>query len=163
MDVTGARTEVELLLELPPERVWERITDVAAIGRWSPECTGAAWLDRAGPQPRPGDRFSGRNRFPSGLETSVVCVVTEATRPRTFAYAVLDATGGTSSTWRFELAPGPAGTVVRQSFTHGPGDSGMRSDAEAGADPADRLGRIRANMAATLTALGREPEPSVVA
>lgn len=62
--VTGARAELSLLVDLPKERLWELVTDVARYGEWSPECEYAGWLDAAaGRSPRVGDRFAGRNRF----------------------------------------------------------------------------------------------------
>lgn len=166
-EVTGVRAEVELVLDVPPERLWDLVTDVGRIGRWSPECEHAAWLDGAA-GPRPGHRFAGRNRFPGGLVTEVVCVVTEAERPRTFGWVVLDPDGdpGTPSTaWRYELRPGdrPYRTVVRHTVVHGPGYSGLRDAVESDPDPAgrirrrdERLAELRANMAATLVAMARE-------
>ena len=53
-------------------------------------------------------RFTGRNRARNGFEWAVTCAVTEAERPRTFAWTVLadpQEPGVVSSYWRCELQP----------------------------------------------------------
>src|SRR5262249_58109827 len=76
-------------------------------------------------RPQPGARFTGRNRFPNGFEYEVTCVVTEADRPRAFAWVVLDDSGDParpSSSWRYRIDPLPrGGSRVRQRLSHGPG------------------------------------------
>jgi hypothetical protein len=89
----------------------------------------AAWLGEPG-RPQPGARFAGHNRFPNGFEYAVTCVVTEADRPRAFAWVVLDDGGDParpSSSWRYRIDPLPGGSRVRQRFTHGPGASYLRA------------------------------------
>lgn len=157
--VTGARVEVELTFPVAPERLWDVITDVSRIGEFSPECKAAGWLDAAAPGPRAGARFQARNEFPGGHSVPVSCLVTEAERPHTYAWVVLDPQDdpkAPSSAWRYELLPGaePGTTLARHCFTHGSGDSGARKAAQG--DPAalrERLDVLRANMTATLTAM----------
>lgn len=151
--VTGAGVEVELGADQPPERIWDLVTDVTRIGEWSPECVGARWLTAVGDRPAAGDRFEGRNEFGGG-STTVECVVTEALRPRAFAFVVLDGDGQAGSIWRYQLRPAGAGTVITHTFTHGPGLTGMREGARR--DPAAaerRLETLRRNMTATLQAM----------
>ena len=164
-EVTGSRVEVELTVDVPPGPLWELVTDVTRIGRWSPECEHAAWLGGVTGAPRPGDRFAGRNRFRGGLVSEVVCVVTEAERPRTFGWVVLDPAedpAAPSTTWRYELRPGaaPGTTVVRHAMVHGPGYSGLRAAVAGAADAAARrdarLTELRTNMTTTLLAMARE-------
>jgi len=160
-DVTGLVADAEEVVAAPPELVWDLVADVTQVGRWSPECIGAAWLTEPG-QPRPGARFTGRNRFPNGFEYDVTCMVTEADRPRTFAWVVLDDDiddpARPSSLWRYRIDPLPGGTLVRQRFTHGPGSSFLRVYAAKAPDRAPkmiatRLDALRANMSATLRAM----------
>ena len=122
------------------------------IGEWSPEATGGSWQQDA-PGPTPGARFVGHSRFPNGFESTVTCVVTEAERPGVFAWSVLDDAGLAGSMWRYDLRDGgePGSTVVRHSFTHGPGHTDAREAADA--DPralSDRLVAICRNMKARL-------------
>jgi uncharacterized protein YndB with AHSA1/START domain len=160
-EVTGLTAAAEEVVAVRPELVWDMLADVTRVGRWSPECIRAAWLgEPAGP--RPGARFTGHNRFPNGFEYKVTCVVTEADRPCTFAWVVLDDSDNParpSSLWRYQIHPLPGGgSRVQQSFTHGPGDSYLRAVAtEAPGRAAEiiaaRLDGLRANMSSTLRAM----------
>ena len=160
-EVTGLTAAAEVVVAARPELVCDLVADVTRVGGWSPECIRAAWLGEPG-RPQPGARFTGRNRFPDGLEYEVTCVVTEADRPRAFAWVVLDDSGDParpSSSWRYEIDPLPGGgSRVRQRFTHGPGASFLRAAAakapdRAAAIVAARLEGLRANMSATLRAM----------
>ncbi|HEX3515409.1 MAG TPA: SRPBCC family protein [Trebonia sp.] len=109
--VTGLTATAEEVVAAPPDVVWDLVADVTRIGRWSPECVGAAWLTEPG-GPRPGARFTGHNRLPNGFEYDVVCVVTEGERPFTFAWMVLDDSGNParpSSSWQYRIDPLPDG------------------------------------------------------
>jgi uncharacterized protein YndB with AHSA1/START domain len=156
-EVTGLTAAAEEVVAARPELVW-----------WSPECTRAAWLGEPG-RPQPGARFTGHNRSPNGFEYEVTCVVTEADRPRAFAWAVLDDSGDParpSSSWRYRIDPLPGGgSRVRQRFTHGPGASYLRAAAARMPDRAAeiiaaRRDGLRANMSATLRAMKAAAESS---
>ncbi|MFF3596919.1 SRPBCC family protein [Kitasatospora indigofera] len=159
--VTGATTAVTVTVGLPPERFWDLAVDVTRIGEWSPECVRAGWTSRAGAVPRAGDRFQARNRYPDGFVATVECVVTEAVRPAVFAWVVLDDAKDPArpgSLWRYDLRAAGGGTLVTQTFTHGPGLTGLREGAENGPGPevvAGRLAQLRRNMTVTLRAMAR--------
>ena len=91
-EVTGLTAVAEEVVAARQELVWDLVADVTRVGGWSPECIRAAWLGEPG-RPQPGARFTGHNRFPNGFEYEVTCVVTEADRPRAFAWVVLDDNG----------------------------------------------------------------------
>jgi len=167
-EVTGLTATAEEVVTARPELVWDLIADVTRIGEWSPECIRAAWLGAPG-QPRPGARFTGHNRLASGFEYEVTCVVTEADRPRSFAWVVLDDSEDPtrpSSSWRYQIEPLSEGTSrVRQRFTHGPGFSFLReatakAPARATQIIAARLNGLRSNMIATLRAMRTIAESS---
>jgi len=159
-EVTGLTVAAEEVVTARPELVWDLVADVTRVGEWSPECIGAAWLADPG-RPESGARFTGHNGFPNGFEYEVTCVVTEAERPRAFAWVVLDDSGDParpSSSWRYQIDPLPGGTRVRQRFTHGPGASYLRAAAAKAPDQAAeiiaaRRDGLRANMGATLRAM----------
>lgn len=162
--VTGITTEVEVLVaDLAPEQVWDLVTDVARIGEWSPECSGAAWLERSDGVPRAGDRFQGRNDFGGGFTTVVECVVTRSHRPLVFEWVVLDPDGDADqpgSIWRYDLRPAGAGTRVKHTFVHGPGLTGLREGTvfaphRATRIIADRLTTLHQNMTQTVHAMTR--------
>jgi uncharacterized protein YndB with AHSA1/START domain len=167
-EVTGLTAAAEEVVAARAERVWDLVADVTRVGGWSPECIRAAWLGEPG-RPQPGARFTGHNRFPNGFEYEVTCVVTEADRPRVFAWMVLDDSGDParpSSSWRYRIDPLPGGcSRVRQRFTHGPGASYLRAAAAKAPDQAAeiiaaRRDGLRANMCATLRAMKATAESS---
>ena len=167
-EVTGLTVAAEEVVAARPELVWDLVADITLVGRWSPECIRAAWLGEPG-QPRSGARFTGHNRFPNGFEYEATCVVTEADRPRAFAWMVLDDSGDParpSSSWRYRIDPLPGGgSRVRQRFTHGPGASYLRAAAaeaphRAAEIIAARRQGLRANMSATLRAMKAAAESS---
>jgi hypothetical protein len=98
----------------------------------------------------------------------VTCVVTEADRPRGFAWVVLDDSDDParpSSLWRYRIDPLPGGSRVRQRFTHGPGASYLRAIAAKAPDRAAeiiaaRRDGLRAGMSATLRAMKAAAESS---
>ena len=169
IDVTGMRVDAAITVAAPRELIWAMLADVGSVGRWSPECVHAAWEPPA-VAAVPGAGFSARNRAPGGFEWTVRCVITEADRPAALGWIVLDDdageddTGHTSSTWRYELGPADAdATLVRNSFVHGPGDSGLRwmmrrHPHRAAAIVAGRRSQLHGNMLATLAAMKAEAE-----
>src|SRR5580704_17541204 len=167
-EVTGLTVAAEEVVIARPELVWNLVADVTRVGEWSPECIRASWLADPG-RPQPGARFTGRNRIANGFEYEVTCVVTEAERPRAFAWVVLDDSGDParpSSSWRYRIDPLPGGgSRVRQRFTHGPGASYLRAAAAQAPDQAAeilaaRRDGLRANMTATLRAMKAAAESS---
>ncbi len=159
---TGARVDVEVIVGKDPAAVWDLVTDVTRIGEWSPECVGASWLD--GGTARPGARFEGQNRAPGGFEWTTSCVVTEAVRPSAFEWVVLDSAADPKrpgSTWRYELVAGePGQTIVRHSFVHGPGETGVTMALQDNPDQAaallqGRLDKLREHMTVTIEGMAR--------
>jgi uncharacterized protein YndB with AHSA1/START domain len=153
--VTGATTGVEVLMRMPVDAVWAGITAVERYGEWSPECYYGAWLDEV---LAPGARFEARNRFPDGLETYVTCVVTAAEEQRRFGWDVYGGQDVPFAHWEYALEDRGSETLVRQSFSHGPGNSGLRAGVERNPDRAaevirNRLDELAANMKSTLAAM----------
>ena len=149
--VTGATTGVEVLIKLPIHEVWSGITAIERYGEWSPECIHGAWLEQ-------GTRFEARNRFRDGLETYVTCTVTAFEEPKRFGWDVYGDEAVPFAHWEYELEDRGTETLVRQSFTHGPGLSGLRMGVEQHADRAaeviqGRLDQLAANMRTTLAAM----------
>jgi uncharacterized protein YndB with AHSA1/START domain len=163
-EVTGLRIDAEIMVAAPRGVVWDLLANIVNMGNWSPECVRTAWLDDSH-DARPGARFSGLNRVAGGFEWSVICVITQADRPRLLEWVVLDDEDRTqtvdhpSSCWRYELDAAPEGmTLVRHNFIHGPGDSGlrwmMRRHPERSAEIIeDRRQTLQANMRHALAAM----------
>ncbi|TCC52272.1 SRPBCC family protein [Kribbella capetownensis] len=154
--VTGASTEVQVVLRVPVEQVWAGITAVDRYGEWSPECYYGAWLDDD--RLAAGARFEARNRFADGFETYVTCVVTVADELTRFGWDVYGDEDEPLAHWEYDLRPQGSQTLVHQTFTHGPGDSGLRAGVRN--DPTQaahviqgRLDQLAGNMRKTLTAM----------
>lgn len=95
-----------------PDRVWQCLSDVTALARWSPEGTTARWLDDAS-GPVVGAQFKGSNKR-GWSRWSTTCTVTESEPGRVFAFAV----GAKPDTvWRYEISPSEGGCEVTESYT----------------------------------------------
>ena len=100
----------------PPEPIWELVSDVTKIGRYSPETFEAEWLDGA-TGPFVGARFRGHvKRNGKGPTYWTKCTVLASEPGREFAFGVGPG-DKPLSVWRYELAPNGDGTDVTESFT----------------------------------------------
>lgn len=98
----------------PPERVWELVSDLPAMGAYSPENTGGRWVGGAtGPDVGAsfrGNNASGRRRW-STRSTVVRC------EPgRAFAFEV-SALGMGVARWAYELEPTAEGCRLTETWT----------------------------------------------
>lgn len=97
----------------PPEEIWVLLSDVANMGRFSPETDRAEWLDGA-TGPEVGARFRGHNQR-GFLKYWTKCTVVAAEPGREFAFVV-----GTAekpmTRWTFRLEPSGVGTDVTESW-----------------------------------------------
>ncbi|WP_306362083.1 SRPBCC family protein [Nocardia sp. CC227C] len=110
------RDSVTVQMAAPPERIWEVISDVTEVGRFSPETYGAEWLGGA-TGPAVGVKFRGRvNRNGWGLKYSTVCRIIDCEPGREFAFSVLGPGNMAINTWRYHLEPVDGGTAVTESF-----------------------------------------------
>jgi uncharacterized protein YndB with AHSA1/START domain len=108
--------ETSVVIEAPPEVVYDLISDVARMGDWSPECVGADYDDGAAPG-TVGARFTGRNKV-GDYEWTAPCEIRRAERPRVFEFAAA-ANTPTATVWTFEIEPAGQGTRVTERF-HAP-------------------------------------------
>ena len=100
--------EVSLHISAPPERIYEIVTDVAGMGRLSPECTGGRWLgDAVGPAV--GARFKGTNKR-GFARWSTTNEVVEADPGRAFSFKTLQS----GYQWTYRLEPDGGGTLVTE-------------------------------------------------
>ncbi len=115
--------EEEIVINASPAVVWALVTDLNAVGQWSPEYSGGEWIDGAS-GPAVGARFKGHNKREE-REWESESVVTECDSERAFAWAVGRDPGNSGASWRFDLTPEGSGTRVRQQVIIGPGPSGL--------------------------------------
>ncbi|MGH9016690.1 MAG: SRPBCC family protein [Acidimicrobiales bacterium] len=106
-----------VVIEAPPERIYQLVADLPRMGEWSPECRRVEWLDGS-TGPAEGATFIGHNQGgPGGLmKWSRRGRVLTADPGREFAFATEE--GGRESTqWRYRLEPLEVGTRVTESYT----------------------------------------------
>jgi uncharacterized protein YndB with AHSA1/START domain len=106
---------VTVYMAAPPEKIWDLVSDVTKIGRYSPETFEGEWLDGA-TGPAVGARFRGhvkRNGVGPIYWTSAS--VTACESGRVFEFGV-GKPGKALNTWRYELTPNGDGTDVTESF-----------------------------------------------
>jgi uncharacterized protein YndB with AHSA1/START domain len=98
-----------------PAKVWDLVSDVTKIGRYSPETFEAEWIEGA-TGPAVGAKFRGHvKRNGRGPIYWTTCTVTACEPGREFAFGV--GTGGKPlNTWRYALEPAGDGTDVTESF-----------------------------------------------
>ncbi len=152
----GARVEESIEIAAPPEAVYDLVADIARMGEWSPEATGALG---ASSRLAAGDRFIGSNRR-GPVRWWTVCTVRRAERPALLEFDV-DAGPVALSRWTYCLAPGPdGGTVVTEVWLD-------RRDGVIGLPirlagslliPGDRAAHNRTTMRATLAGLKKTAE-----
>lgn len=148
--------EAEISIQASPGTVWALVTNLNAVGQWSPEYQGGEWIDDA-TGPAVGARFKGRNKR-EDREWESLSVVTECEVERTFAWAVGREPSNAGASWRFDLTPVGSGTHVRQQVILGPGPSGLTAVIHQRPDLEERMVANRCaehsrNMQATLQGL----------
>lgn len=144
---------VSLDIPAPPQRVWELVTDISVMPRFSTELRSTEWAEGFSGAEL-GAQFLGTNRNEAIGEWTVRCHINEFEPRRTFGWAVHDV-DDPAATWRFELTPIPEGTRLRYTARIGPGRSGVtwlisREPDRAEEIIANRLEVFRSGMTATL-------------
>jgi uncharacterized protein YndB with AHSA1/START domain len=113
MPGTGA---VTVHISASPEKVWELVSDVTKIGRYSPETFEGEWLDGA-TGPAVGAKFRGHvKRNGKGPIYWTTCTVIASTPGREFAFGVGSSAEKALNVWRYTLEPSGDGTDVTESF-----------------------------------------------
>lgn len=106
---------VTIHMEAQPKEVWDLVSDVTRIGRYSPETFEAEWLDGAG-GPAVGARFRGHvKRNGIGPVYWTTCTVRECEPGRTFTFGVGPG-DKPLSVWGYEMEPAGGGTDVTETF-----------------------------------------------
>ena len=107
---------VTVYMNAPPAQVWDLVSDVTKIGRYSPETFEAEWLDGA-TGPAVGARFRGHvKRNGIGPVYWTTCTVQRVrARAREFAFGV-GSPDKPLNIWRYRMQPSGEGTDVTESF-----------------------------------------------
>lgn len=97
-----------LTIDASPERVYEIVSDIAQMGRLSPECTGGRWIGKPG-RAEAGARFLGFNKR-GWFRWATVNQVVAAEPGREFTFD----TKQSGTRWRFRIEPEPGGCRVTE-------------------------------------------------
>jgi len=107
---------VTVHMAAPPERVWQLLSDVTRIGRYSPETFDAEWIEGS-TGPEVGARFRGHvKRNGKGPTYWTKCTVVASTPGKEFAFGV-GKPGKALNVWRYQLEAVGDGTDVTESFS----------------------------------------------
>lgn len=136
----------------PAQRVWELVSDIGLLPRFSEELQSVEWVD--GDSPATGARFAGTNVHPLMGEWTTQSYVTRYEPPRVFAWAVGDPETP-AATWQFDVFDDDGGTTVRYTACIGEGRSGVSMMLAREPDRRDeilasRLNQFERGMVATL-------------
>lgn len=101
-----------VLVAAAPEQVYESVSDVGSMGRWSPEATGAEWRT-SGPVER-GSRFRGTNRR-GRISWATQCHVVAADPGREFTFDV-HVLAKPVARWSYTLRSESGGTEVTETW-----------------------------------------------
>ena len=100
--------ETSIEIDAPPAQVYELVSDVTNMGRWSPECHRCEWMGSAS-RPAVGSKFKGHNKR-GVMRWSTTSTVVEANEPAHFAWQVDQS--GMRWGYRFEPLDGGSRTKV---------------------------------------------------
>jgi len=149
---------VSIDIDASPEAVYTLISDLPAMGRWSPECYRCDWQGGA-TAAAPGVRFVGRNRIGTRRwSTQGTVVVADPGRELTFDIQYL---GLPVSRWTYRIAPRTGGGVTLTESTEDRRGAVVRTLGSLfllGTPGAKRTERNQATMAETVKRLKEEAE-----
>lgn len=152
MTVEGLYHEESIEMAASPTAAYELVSDVGRMADWSPEVTGAQWLD--GGSGNVGDTFQGHNKI-GDREWSVVCTVVAANPGEEFSFT----TGPPDEPyvqWTYRIAASDGGSQVTEIWNvHKlPPTLESRTPEQLG----ERTAAVQSAMQATLSAMKADAE-----
>lgn len=144
---------VDRVIDAPAETLYDLVSDVTKMGDYSPENTGAVWLEGA-TGPAVGARFKGTNRLGS-LTWATKPTITAADRGRLFAFEV---PGRAGTTWTYRFDPVPGGVRVTESVRQARSTPLPIRLLQRRAGVTDRAQHLRTAMTTTLERLATAAE-----
>jgi uncharacterized protein YndB with AHSA1/START domain len=110
---------VTVHIEAPPQPIWDLLSDVTKIGRYSPETFEAEWLDGA-KGPAAGAKFRGHvKRNGIGPVYWTTAIVRDCVPGSSFAFGI-GSSDKPLSVWGYTLEPDGSGTLVTEYFDLSP-------------------------------------------
>jgi uncharacterized protein YndB with AHSA1/START domain len=110
---------VTVHMNAPADKIWELVSDVTKIGRYSPETFEAEWLEGA-TGPAVGAKFRGHvKRNGKGPIYWTTCTVLASEPGKVFTFGV-GPSDKPLNVWSYTMQPSGDGTDVTESFTLSP-------------------------------------------
>jgi hypothetical protein len=144
---TPLSISVSRVVPAPPTTVYDLISDITEMNRYSPETVAAGWLDGGGP--RVGARFKGTNVI-GKLRWSTKPTITAADPGVRFAFQV---PGRSGPLWTYLFEPVDGGTLVTESMSQPVPSPALIRFLQRRAGAADRATHLRQGMIVTLDRL----------
>ncbi len=104
----------EVLIQAPPQKVYELVSNLERMGEWSPECYRCEWLGEA-EGPAVGVRFRGWNRH-GRMKWDTTCRIITAEPNRELAWEVMESSGRAATRWRYRFESSDGGCKLVESF-----------------------------------------------
>lgn len=145
---------VTTVIDAHPATIYDLISDITQIHRFSPETVAACWLDGAS-GPRVGARFRGTNAI-GRLRWSTKPTVSAAEPGVRFAFTV---PGRSGPEWTYQLAEVPGGTRVTESMCQQAPSPALIRCLQRRAGVTDRAEHLRQGMITTLDRLAAAAAP----
>lgn len=142
------RITVSRVVPAPPVTVYELISDITTMNRYSPETVATCWLGGAG-SALVGARFKGTNAI-GKMRWSTRPRVTTADPGVRFAFQV---PGRSGPLWTYRFEPVDGGTLVTESMTQAVPSPALIRFLQHRAGAADRATHLRRGMIVTLDRL----------
>lgn len=146
---------VEARIAASAQRVWDLVSDVELMPRFSDELQSVEWID--GDSPRVAACFAGTNVHPLMGKWTTRSQIIECDPPRVFAWAVGNP-DEPAATWRFDVADADDEIHLRYTASIGPGGSGVSMMVDRDPQRRDeivsaRLSQFEQSMAATVAGI----------
>lgn len=143
--------EVRLVMDAPPETVYDLVADVTRMHEFSPEIEKCTWRKGA-TGPAVGAKFRAKNKFAKGPPTLNFPVMTVVEPGRKVPWSRSEPFGGVVE-WTYEFLPHGDGTEVVESYHFHKPVSRFGWVIISTFDPGDRKAKMRAGMEQTLERL----------
>ena len=139
---------VTAVIAAAPQTIYDLISDIPSMPRYSPETVGTSWLGTAD-GPVVGARFRGRNAI-GRTRWSTKPTITAADRGSVFAFKV---PGKSGPQWTYHFEPVSGGTLVTESMAQRTISPLLVRLLQRGAGVTDRSEHLRQGMTITLERL----------
>jgi uncharacterized protein YndB with AHSA1/START domain len=150
--------EVSTHIDAPPQKVYELISDLPSMGKWSPECVRCDWLGGA-TGPAPGVKFKGRNRIGWRRWSTTGTVVT-AEPGKELTFDITSVLGMPVARWSYRIESDGGGSRVTESWQDSRRGSLMNVLGKLATGVGDRAEHNKRGMEETLARVKAEAEAS---